>query len=115
MEKAFLTRLKQQLKEPLPGMDAQFEMAHVNRQKLKLEDLDPVKFRDSAVMVLLVERGNTIYIPLTERHTYNGAHSGQISVPGGKFDPADETFENTALRECYEEIGIKKNIEVLGA
>jgi 8-oxo-dGTP pyrophosphatase MutT (NUDIX family) len=41
-------------------------------------------------------------------------HSGQISLPGGKFDESDITLEKTALRECHEEIGIQNNIEVLG-
>ncbi len=114
MESAFLTKLKQRLQLPLPGSDVQFEMAHVNRAKLKHEDLHPSEFRTSAVLILLIQKGNELYIPLTERNTYNGAHSGQVSFPGGKFDNDDITLERTALRECYEEIGLKDNIEVLG-
>ena len=114
MKKAFLTRLKLQLQLPLPGSDVQWEMAHVKRDKVKPEDLDPGKFRNSAVMVLLIERHEGYFIPLTERHTYKGAHSGQISFPGGKFDESDLTLENTALRECHEEIGLKEGIDILG-
>lgn len=114
MEKAFLTKLEQQLKQPLPGMEVQFEMAHVNREKLKPEELNPKDYKSSAVLLLLIKKENGFYIPLTERHTYKGAHSGQISFPGGKFEEADQTLENTALRECYEEIGLKENISIIG-
>lgn len=114
MEKAFLTRLKEQLQLPLPGFDAQWEMAHTKRDKVKPEDLQPSDFRRSAVMVLLIDRVDGYVIPLTERHTYNGAHSGQVSFPGGKFEESDGTLLNTALRECQEEIGLSENIEILG-
>jgi 8-oxo-dGTP pyrophosphatase MutT (NUDIX family) len=114
MEKAFLTRLKEQLQMPLPGLNAQWEMAHVKRDKVRPEDLQPSQFRSSAVMVLLIERVDGFVIPLTERHTYKGAHSGQVSFPGGKFDEGDVTLLNTALRECKEEIGLQDGIEILG-
>jgi 8-oxo-dGTP pyrophosphatase MutT (NUDIX family) len=114
MDKAFLTRLKQQLQMPLPGFEAQWEMAHIKRDKVRPEDLNPTEFRKSAVMVLLIERHDGYFIPLTERHTYKGAHSGQVSFPGGKFDEEDGTLQNTALRECEEEIGLKNGIELIG-
>lgn len=114
MENAFLAKLKQQLKLPLPGIKVQWEMAHVNRENLRYEDLHPDQYKNSAVLLLLVKRNNSFCIPLTERHVYKGAHSGQISFPGGKFDETDLTLEKTALRECREEIGISDNIEILG-
>jgi len=40
------------------------------------------------------------------RPTYEGIHSGQISLPGGRFELTDEDIKQTALRETYEEIGI---------
>ncbi len=114
MENVFLSKLKQQLKLPLPGIEVQFEMAHVNREKLKHEDLNPTEYKNSSVLLLLIKRDGQFYIPLTERHTYAGIHSGQVSFPGGKFDEVDETLEKTALRECYEEIGLLNNIEIIG-
>lgn len=114
MENAFLTKLKQRLQLPLPGIKAQWEMAHVNREKLKHEDLHPSDYRNSAVLILLIQRDDRLHIPLTERHTYNGAHSGQISFPGGKFEEGDATLEQTALRESEEEIGLKEGIDLLG-
>ena len=46
-------------------------------------------------------------IYLIERNTYNGHHSGQIALPGGKMDQGDENLIDTALREVYEEIGVQ--------
>ena len=89
-------------------------MAHVNREKLKHEDLNPNDYKSSAVLLLLIKRNNDFYIPLTERHDYAGVHSGQVSFPGGKFEDSDETLEKTALRECNEEIGILNHIEIVG-
>lgn len=114
METTFLSKLKQQLKLSLPGIGVQWEMAHVNRENMRYEDLNPEHFKNCAVLILLVKRNNGFHIPLIERHIYKGVHSGQISLPGGKFDENDITLEKTALRECHEEIGIQNNIEVLG-
>lgn len=59
------------------------------------------------------DEAGEIFIPLTQRRDYNGAHSGQISLPGGKSDPLDADLQHTALRECFEEIGINR-VEVVG-
>lgn len=109
-----INRLKTALSETLPGIDAQYRMAPLNRQRMGIEELEAQNFRPSAVMILFCENEkNELYIPLTERMTYIGAHSGQVSLPGGKFETQDEDLMTTALRECYEEIGIK-DVEVIG-
>lgn len=43
---------------------------------------------------------------MIKRTEYNGAHSGQISLPGGKYEQGDITLLETAFRETKEEIGI---------
>lgn len=51
-----------------------------------------------------------------QRTPDKGAHSSQISFPGGKWERTDRDLKATALRETKEEIGIDANrIEILGA
>jgi len=42
-------------------------------------------------------------------------HKGQISFPGGAFDEEDGDLRKTALRETFEEIGLKeKDVRIIG-
>ncbi|MEP7286778.1 MAG: CoA pyrophosphatase [Chloroflexota bacterium] len=73
--------------------------------------------RLSAVLLLIYPLDGALSFVLMRRTEYNGVHSGQISLPGGSRE-ADETFEQTALRETYEEIGVGDpagdRLEILG-
>jgi len=110
-----INKLKQKLKDPLPGEDTQYLMAPVNRARLKELNLNEKSYRLSAVVILLcLDENNNLFIPLTERYSYTGAHAGQVSLPGGKFDEEDVDLVHTAFRECYEEIGLNEGIELTG-
>lgn len=61
------------------------------------------------------DRDGNWFLPLTLRPSYKGAHSGQVSLPGGKYDVSDKDLEATARRECYEEIGIRDDLQILGS
>jgi 8-oxo-dGTP pyrophosphatase MutT (NUDIX family) len=63
--------------------------------------------RPAAVLALLFpdERGETRLV-LTERRSYDGHHSGEVSLPGGKAEPSDADAAATALREAAEEVGL---------
>jgi 8-oxo-dGTP pyrophosphatase MutT (NUDIX family) len=41
-----------------------------------------------------------------ERTTTVATHRGQISLPGGAWEPGDTTLQDTALRETHEELGV---------
>lgn len=103
--------------EPLPGDAAHLKMCMTRRSVGDWKSLQPTaKTKICAVTVLLLEQGSDLVLPLIQRPVYAGVHSGQISFPGGKKDPEDPTLLYTALRELYEEIGVKADEEhVLGA
>jgi 8-oxo-dGTP pyrophosphatase MutT (NUDIX family) len=74
--------------------------------------------RPAAVLVLVAPAGDgSAVVILTERATYEGMHSGEVSFPGGKVEPEDATLEATALREAAEEVALDPaaaGVELLG-
>lgn len=56
-------------------------------------------------------------VVLTERPTYAGYHSGEVSLPGGKAEDTDLDAAATALREAHEEVGLdigRADLDVVG-
>ncbi|MFV8340772.1 NUDIX hydrolase [Flavobacterium sp. XS2P39] len=91
----------------LPAFEAHIKMAPVERiDALKNGIFDAEKSRKAAVMMLFYPKNGRVHLVLIVRSSYDGTHSSQIAFPGGKFEAEDEVFENTALRETHEEIGI---------
>jgi 8-oxo-dGTP pyrophosphatase MutT (NUDIX family) len=63
--------------------------------------------RPAAVLVLLFpDAAHEARLVLTERLSYDGHHSGEVSFPGGKAEPGDADAAATAIREAGEEIGL---------
>jgi 8-oxo-dGTP pyrophosphatase MutT (NUDIX family) len=82
--------------------------------------LTPTATARSAAVLVLVVRGTAgdARLVLTERRTYDGHHSGEVSFPGGKAEPSDADPAATALREAQEEIGLDADaaeVRVIGA
>ena len=111
----FIQNLSNRLKESLPGEHAQLLMGSGIRMKeLRFMPANE-QSKKSGVMILLYPKHKTIYSALILRPEYNGAHSGQVALPGGKFEEYDKDFIDTALRETSEEIGINSStVIVLG-
>jgi 8-oxo-dGTP pyrophosphatase MutT (NUDIX family) len=71
----------------------------------------------AAVLVALYESGDgELRVVLTKRRADLRRHAGEISFPGGRRDPDDETLTDTALREAEEEIGLARSeVTLVGA
>jgi 8-oxo-dGTP pyrophosphatase MutT (NUDIX family) len=67
--------------------------------------------RPAAVLVLVYpDAAGEARLVLTERLTYDGHHSGEVSFPGGKAQPGDADAAATALREAGEEIDLDPDV-----
>ena len=109
-----IEKLTARLRLPLPG-----PIAHEPLRATAIGSLRPsfehkMPPRPGGVLILLYPDDGLIKFPLTQRPEYIGAHSGQVSFPGGKAE-SGESAEQAALREGEEEIGIhSSNVNVIG-
>ncbi|MDH3977486.1 MAG: CoA pyrophosphatase, partial [Gammaproteobacteria bacterium] len=60
----------------------------------------------AAVLVPILEQGDSLSVLLTQRTENLTDHPGQISFPGGRSEAHDAGPLETALREAQEEIGL---------
>lgn len=104
-------QLKQLLKANLPGERAHQKMAPSNRPLSSFAKENASSYKESAVAIILVHTGNSLEIVLIQRPEYEGNHGGQISFPGGKKENLDLNLYQTAVRECFEEIGVELHDE----
>lgn len=101
----------------LPGEEAHNIMVPEERLRiLKSINFDEIKPKNAGVMMLFYPKAGETHLVLIVRNSYEGVHSSQIAFPGGKHEKGDADFEQTALRETYEEIGVQPDkIHVLKA
>ena len=70
----------------------------------------------AGVMLIVYRKDGKHRLLLQKRTDKVDDHKGEVSFPGGRMDPEDNTLLDTALRETREEMGIKpQDIRVLGA
>ncbi len=106
-------RLKKQLSEPLPGVDAQLRLSPEPRFGWIPGHIPPTA-RPGAGLLLLYRKNGSVHTVLTLRNAALQQHAGQLSLPGGAAETG-ESLADTALREAQEEIGLDAAaVEVLG-
>jgi len=72
-------------------------------------------FSHAAVLVPLFQKGEECHLLFTKRSEQVKYHKGEISFPGGVVDEEDAELEKTALREAFEEIGLKEeDVQIIG-
>lgn len=98
--KLLLSKLK---KIDLKAWEAHKMLVPVNRN-YKITNTG--SYKNASVLALLFPLNGEVYLALIKRATYNGKHSGQIALPGGKQEKEDATHWHTAIRETEEEIGV---------
>tara|TARA_B110000438_G_C15766048_1_gene629673 strand:- start:566 stop:1189 length:624 start_codon:yes stop_codon:yes gene_type:complete len=114
VKKQFINQLRRQLKQPLPGIEAQSIMM-VSPKPVFQKNISKEAIKPSAVLIILFFENNSWNFFLTKRSQSVSHHKGQISLPGGKLERG-ESLQQAALRESEEEIGIiSKNIHIIGA
>jgi len=101
--------LQELFKQELPGEDTHVEFAPV-RGRTSAFLATGASYKESAVAIVLspsVHRNGELTVLITQRQQYEGKHSGQLSFPGGKREASDVSLQDTAIRECFEEIGLE--------
>ncbi|WP_114767071.1 CoA pyrophosphatase [Vibrio rhodolitus] len=95
-----------QFKQPVPYHEGSLR---------RLALLQDTPLRKAAVLIGFVERDGALHVLFTKRANHLKHHPGQVSFPGGKFEPSDNSLMQTVLRETFEEIGVTANkIDVFG-
>lgn len=68
---------------------------------------DEIHFRKACVLLVLVEINNSYHI-VFEKRSASISQANEICFPGGMYDEQDAHYEETALRECEEELGVNR-------
>lgn len=69
----------------------------------------------AGVLIPVFERNGALSVLLTQRSAHLKHHAGQVSFPGGRMETGDRDIAQTALRETYEEVGIRpEEVTVIG-
>ena len=110
MRPDWILRVKENLDLPLPGWEAQRQLIPEGR----LPHEDQGDYHPASVLIALYHKDSEWVFPVIRRTEDGFAHSGQIALPGGRQD-GDESLQETAVREAWEEIGLPdQGVEILG-
>lgn len=81
----------------------------------KPQDIHCARSMWAGVVIPIFVRDDDLHIILTKRAQTVRYHKGEMSFPGGMYEEKDRDRMVTAIRECCEEIGVKKkDMDILG-
>ena len=94
------------LKKPLPGHVAHAELAPYRKSNAHyLKDIKPKLA--STLVLLFPDKNNILHFVLIKRPQYNGVHSNQYALPGGKKE-GNENKKETALERLKKKLESKE-------
>ena len=106
----FLSKLAHTNEDPSfknPMMPWFRKMVHTSKKRMD-------QAKKAAVLACLFDGPEGLELLFMKRPIYDGTHGGQISFPGGRRESSDTSFEQTALRETFEEVGIpEQSVKVI--
>lgn len=100
----------------LPGETSHLKMAPPSRKALlNVPETYIGQIKKAGVLALFYpDKVRQTKFMLILRKTYEGIHSAQVGLPGGKLETQDSSIEAAALRETCEEIGVaSQHIHIL--
>ncbi len=100
---------------PNCSKDFELELQRVLSQSRTFDAALNTTHTPAAVLMPFVCMDGKWHLLFTKRADNVATHRGEISFPGGSFEPGDADIVSTALRETNEEIGVDgEHIRVLG-
>ncbi|GGZ83332.1 NUDIX hydrolase [Algibacter mikhailovii] len=112
----FLQSLSKIKNIELPAVASHFKMVPPPRRAALMQQNEAIKNAKQAGVLALFypDNSNETKFVLILRKTYKGVHSAQVAFPGGKLEAGDASLKAAALRETFEEVGVKvEDIEVI--
>ena len=89
--------------------------ASLSNQLLPLAQPQDTELQGQAAVIVLLSLGAEPSILYTQRSSRLRHHPGEVSFPGGMWEPGDASLAATAVREMEEEIGLPASaIQLIG-
>jgi 8-oxo-dGTP pyrophosphatase MutT (NUDIX family) len=115
LERDVIDRLKEKLRGSRPGLSVQLSMAPRPRPGNKVYTEVEDTCLKAAVLLLIYPKLDSLHLVFIRRADTVLHHKDQIGLPGGQIEKG-ESFEEAALRETREEIGIlAERIRIIGS